>query len=89
MTTELGLDLRTVVRRLRRAPISTGILVATLALGIGVNTAVFSVLRESILRSWPCPQAERIVSIWDAKSLSKRSLERILSARSCGHQDDG
>ena len=58
-------NLRRSVRGLRRAPGFTLAAVATLALGIGANTAVFSVLDALILRPLPYADAGRLVLVWD------------------------
>jgi putative ABC transport system permease protein len=70
----LGLDQLTVhaksgVRQLTRAPLSTGVAVLTLALGIGLNTAVFSLVHGVLLRPLPYPDAERLVWIAPYDSL--------------------
>lgn len=59
----LAQDLRFGLRQLRRAPGFTAVAVLTLALGIGANTAVFSVVDGVILRSLPFPEAGRLVAI--------------------------
>ena len=58
-------DLRIGVRALRHAPLFTAAAVATLALGIGANTAVFSVLDAVLLKPLPFPDSDRIVMLWE------------------------
>ena len=67
---QLWQDVRLALRSIRRNPGSAGVVIGTLALGVGVNTAVFSVLNEAILRPWPYPEVDRIVRIWETKALS-------------------
>jgi putative ABC transport system permease protein len=55
---------RRVVRRLLRAPMFTMIAVFTLALGIGANTAIFSVIRGVLLKPLPFDNADRLVGLW-------------------------
>jgi len=54
-------DLRVAVRMLRAAPLVTGMAMLSLALGIGANTAIFSLVNSLLLRTLPVPAPERLV----------------------------
>jgi predicted permease len=56
-------QLKHVLRRLRRAPMFTSITLLTLAIGIGANTAIFSVVESVLLKPLPYPHAEQLVSM--------------------------
>ena len=60
---DLRQDARFAARALLRAPEFTAVVVGTLALGIGANTAIFSVVHAVLLRSLPFPGADRFVRI--------------------------
>ena len=57
-------DLKLAFRRLRRSPGFTVTVLLTLAIGIGANTAVFSVVNSVLLKPLPYPDAGRLVSLW-------------------------
>ena len=57
-------DLRYGVRSLLKRPGFTVIAIMTLAIGIGANTAIFSVVDATLLRQLPYPASERLVMLW-------------------------
>ncbi len=56
--------LKQVLRRLARAPLFTTITLITLAVGIGANTVVFSVVDGVLLKPLPYPNSDRLIGIW-------------------------
>src|SRR6185436_2487824 len=62
-------DLRYALRTLRKQPVFTLVAVLTLKLGIGANTAIFSLLYQALLRPLPYPDAGRLVFVWNSYPL--------------------
>ena len=60
---QLFQDLRFALRQLRKSPIFTLVAVVTLALGIGANTAIFTLLDQALLRSLPVSHPEQLVRL--------------------------
>src|SRR5688500_20157508 len=74
-------DLRYGARILSKNPVFTTVAVISLALGIGANTAVFSVINAVLLRSLPFKDPESLVLVWgDARNQDRLRGRNQLSA---------
>src|SRR5262245_4069695 len=58
-------DVRFALRGFRRQPVFTAVALLTLGIGIGGNTAIFSLLYQLLLRPLPYSAAERMVFVWN------------------------
>lgn len=58
------LEFRHTLRRLARSPLFAAITLLTLALGIGANVAIFSIVHGILLKPLPYPEADRLVGVW-------------------------
>ena len=56
--------LRHTLRRLARSPMFTAISLVTLAIGIGANSAIFSLIEGVLLKPLPYPHSERLIALW-------------------------
>ena len=76
---DLGQDVRYAFRSMRRAPGFTAVVTITLALGIGANTAVFSVLNAALLRQLAVPAPHELVHVTATPVLSLPMHEDLRS----------
>lgn len=72
-------DVRLAVRLLRARPAFTAVAVLTLALGLGANTAIFSVVHAVLLRPLPFHESDRLVFLWSTSP--RRPKENLTPGR--------
>ena len=73
-------DLRYGIRSLLKHPGFTAIVVVTLALGIGANTAIFSLVHAVLLRSLPFPDSDKLIVVKDQNSKTGETLPSVSPA---------
>ena len=72
-------DLVLAVRMLRRRPAFTGLAVTVLALAIGANTAIFSVVEGVLLRAPAFEDPGRLVFVWEARPVRNQIRNVVAS----------
>ena len=91
-------DVRYALRSLRRQPGFTAVAVGTIAIGVGLNTSLFTVFSALTLRPWPVPEPERVVRGLSGHgggnfssaaiahfAASARTFEGVFAARTAGN----
>src|SRR2546426_7592807 len=81
-------DLRFAFRKLRQSPAFTSIAVITLALGIGLNTAIFSLINDLFLRGLPFKEPSRVLHLY-AGDKARDLVDIAISAPRYQHYRDG
>jgi putative ABC transport system permease protein len=74
MLRTLANDLRFALRQAARRPAVTAVALLTIALGIGANAAIFSVVQHVVLRPLPFPEPARLAAIWPGRAVSNAEL---------------
>lgn len=74
MLRSLWNDCRFAVRQCARRPAATATALFTIALGIGANAAIFTVVRGVVLRPLPFPDPSRLAAIWPGRAISNAEL---------------
>ncbi|HTL06383.1 MAG TPA: ABC transporter permease [Gemmatimonadales bacterium] len=89
MTLFSWLDLRLAFRSLQTRPGFSAVVVATLALGIGVTTAMFSLLDAAVLRSLPFERPDRLMVLWGTREPGRNvrgaSIPEVADWRALNH----
>src|SRR5450631_4124051 len=61
-------EMRQVIRRLLRSPMFTAVTLLTIAIGVGANSAVFSVVNGVLLKPLPYPDPGALIGVWQTSS---------------------
>ena len=75
MLRSMANDIRFATRQAARRPVVTAAALLTMALGIGANAAIFSVVRQVVLRPLPFRDPSRLAAIWPGRAISNAELE--------------
>ena len=84
---EIRQDARFAIRQLRRSSAFTTIAAATLALGIGANSAIFALVDATLLRPLPFRGSERLVMVWEQAASANRVRVAPLNLRDWNDQN--
>lgn len=90
MVSDAVRELRFTARRLRKAPGFSAVVLLTLAIGIGANTAIFGVVKSVLLDPLPFEDADQLVGIWNAApGMGEDQLPQSLAFNAVYEDDAG
>jgi putative ABC transport system permease protein len=72
-------DLRYGMRMLRKSPAVTAVAIIALTLGIGANTAIFSVVHAALVRSFPYADGDRLAIVWENRRRGKPNPQNVIN----------
>jgi putative ABC transport system permease protein len=84
----LARDFRYGISALKRKPNFSAVVIAVLALGIGANTAMFSLIDAVLWKPIPFPEPDRIVRVWEIPGVNLRNNTATLTFLDWKHQTD-
>ena len=83
-------DLKFALRQLGKSPGFTFVVVLTLAVGIGINVAMYSIIHAVLLSELPFPEGDRLVAVWEKypDEISPMSYPDYLDWKAAQHSFD-
>ncbi len=72
-------DLKYGLRMLWKSPAVTAVAIIALTLGIGANTAIFSVVHAVLLRSFPYADGDRLAIVWESRGRGKPNAQNVIN----------
>src|SRR5204862_2852613 len=79
LMTSLFQDLRYGLRMLVKNPAVTAVAIIALTLGIGANTAIFSVVHAALVRSFPYSDGDRLAIVWENRRSAKTNPQNVIN----------